>query len=268
MHLLRFAGLVLVLAVLAACAKKEQVSVPGAPGVVSGEQAKAGSMLAYSHQVHFEVAPESMAERVAAVRTACNDEQYGACSVLGIEQGSGSYPRASIKLRVVPTGVEPLIALAGDDGKLTERKTEAEDLAEAVSDVAGRMDLLQRERDSLIGYRQRDDLAVADMLTLSRRLAEIESDLHELNQTAANQQRRLETNLLRLEFRSNVAYDDGVDYSLGELWGTFVESLAEGVYDLAEYAGYLLPLVLLVFPIALLWRWAWRRVTGAHKRTA
>ncbi len=238
--------------------------MPGAS--VSGEVSKPGAMLAYAHEVGFEVAPDSMAARIAAVQSACNEERFGACSVLGIEQNTGDQPRSSIQVRAAPAGIEPLIALAADGSDIAERKTSAEDLADAVADVAAQRDLLRRERETLLGYTERKDLSVADLISLSQRLAEVESGLHELGQEAANQRRRIETNRLKIELRSNVEYNARSDHSLGDAWNSFIDSLVEGVFDTAQYAGYLLPLLMLIFPLALGWRWAWRRLTGAGRR--
>ena len=258
--------LLLIAVLLSACAESTSLR-PATPGAaVSGEVSKPGAMLAYAHEVGFEVAPDSMAARIAAVQSACNEERFGTCSVLGIEQNTGDYARASIRLRVVPAGVEPLIALAADGSELAERKTSAEDLADAVADVAAQRDLLQRERQTLQGYVERKDLSVSDLITLSQRLAAVESSLHQLAQEAANQRRRLESNHLRIELRSNVPYDDRSNYSFADLWDLMYESLLDGLFSVVEYGAYLLPLVLLIFPFALAWRWAWRKATGSARR--
>ena len=248
-----------------ACGKKSMLDADtdaGARAVVAGEIAKPGALLAYEHELSFVVAPDSMQRRITAVQTACSEEKYGACSVLGIESNTGNYATASIKLRMVPAGIENMIALAGERDAASTRKTKADDLADAVADVAAQQDLLQRQRDTLLTYVQRKDIAVADMITVSQQLASIESTLHGLAQQAADQRRRIETNLLTIDLRSNAAPARmASEFSFREAGWMFVDSLAEGATAAAEYAGFFLPLMLLVFPMALLWRWAWRRAT-------
>lgn len=247
------------------CSKKVVATEASEPNAIGGETAKPGALLAYEHNVRFEVAPDSIARRIAAVQVACNDERFGACSVLGISSTAGEQGSGEISVRVVPAGVEKLVALAGEGSGVAHRQTKAEDLADAVADVAGQQDLLTRQRASLIGFLDRKDLPVADLITVAQQLASVDSQLQALSQTAAQQRRRIETNLLQISLQSNVEATRTSDFTFTGAWHTFVESLAEGVDSAAESAGYLLPLALLFFPLALLWRWAWRFATRASR---
>lgn len=265
----RIFGFVLMLGVAAGCAKNASVAAGSQSEPVTGAVAKPGSALAYEHGIWFQVAPDSMSRRVTAVQTACTEERFGACSVLAIELGNGGSANAdaSIKLRSAPQGVEPLVALAAEGKAIWKRQTSAEDLADAVADVAGQQEMLRRQRERLLGYLQRKDVAVADMIAVSQQLASIESSLQALGQQSADQQRRIETNLLTITLFSDQEADSVSDVSFGEAWSTFVDSLAEGLTAAAEYAGFLLPLALLLFPMALLWRWGWRWATRRSRST-
>lgn len=255
--------LLLVCMLLALVACKKDVRGPADYGAADrvGEVAKPGSMLAYEHQLSFETPADALQERVDAVRAACAEERFGACSVLAIESSGGSYPRADLRLRAVPAAIDPLIELAGSGGRQTERKTQAEDLADAVTDVESQRDLLTRQRTQLLDFIERPDLGVSDLISLSQQLASIDSQLAALNQTAAQQRRRIETNLLQLSWRGP-DIEESRDW--GDVWERFVENLADGADNLAEYLGYFLPLMLAAFPLALGWRWAWRRATRSR----
>ena len=251
--------------VLVGCKAKVSATEDSEPNAVGGEVAKPGGLLAYEHEVSFEVAPDSIARRIAVVQAACNDERFGACSVLGIASTAGEQASGAISVRVVPAGVEKLVALAGEGSGVAQRQTKAEDLADAVADVAGQQDLLTRQRASLLGFIERKDLPVADLITVAQQLASVESQLQALSQTAAQQRRRIETNHLQISLQSNIPYEPPSDFTFAGAWGTFVDSLAEGADNAAESAGYLLPLAILFFPLALLWRWAWRFATRATR---
>ncbi len=259
---------ILILLSLGCAGKKASTDAGAEGGRVSGEAPKPGALLAYEHEIQFKVAPDTMNRRITAVQTACNEEKFGACSVLGINSSSGEYATASIVLRVAPAGVEPLVALASQGSAIDKRVTKAEDLADAVADVAAQQDLLRRQRETLLTYVARKDLAVGDMITLSQQLATVDSSLHGLSQQSADQRRRIETNLLTIELRSNVVARDKQSISIRDAWQTFSNSFVAGINDAAEYAGYLLPLLLLVFPLALIWRWLWRLATGKYRRAA
>ena len=114
---------------------------------------------------------------------------------------------------------------------------------------------------------ERRDLAAADLIALTQQVSAIDVELAALGRTDAEQRRRLETNRLTLSWRSDALVEDEDDDGFfAGLWTTFADSLEEGLDGAAEYAGYLLPVLLLAFPMALLWRFAWRRATGAHRR--
>lgn len=252
----RLLVLTLLLVVLIGC-KKELASAPNAgTDERVGELAKPGSMLAYEHALTFETPAQALQERVDAVRAACTEERFGACSVLAIE--SSGERRAALSLRAVPAAIDPLVELAGSGGRQIERQTRAEDLADAVQDVESQRDLLTRQRTQLLAFTERRDLGVSDLISLSQQLAGVDSQLADLNQTAAQQRRRIETNLLQLNWRSPYV-DESRDW--GEVWERFVDNLADGADNLAELLGYFLPLMLAAFPLALGWRWAWRRAT-------
>ncbi|MDP2325843.1 MAG: DUF4349 domain-containing protein, partial [Gammaproteobacteria bacterium] len=146
----------LLLGVLGAC-KKEAVMAPAATAGqgVEGVASKAGAFLAYAHVVRFEVEPAGIAGRISVLQSACNDERFGACSVLAMESTSGRQAKGSIAMRVVPAAVEELVKLGADGAEIASRRTSAEDLADAVADVADSQDLLTRQRAKLLEFSER-----------------------------------------------------------------------------------------------------------------
>jgi hypothetical protein len=251
----------LLLATLAGCSDKGGDSSGAA---LQGESNKAGSYLAYEHQVGIELPAERIAERLAATRAACLDERFGACSLIAAEQNSGEYPRGELTLRIVPSGVEKLTAFAAEGGEQTSRLTRAEDLAQVVADNRQQRDQLLRQQQTLQQYQSRDDLAVADLLALAKELAAIEVQLQALNQEAAQQQRRLDTNLLTLSFTS--PYQRSRLGLIGDAAARLLDNLAEGTAAVIEFVGYGLPFLVILFPLALLLRWLWRRITRNSAR--
>jgi len=249
--------LALAFGALPACAKK--VLAPPPPAAVAGEQSKAEAFLAYEHEIRVDLGDNSIATHVDAVREACTAERFGACSLLSVQQSAGNYPRGEIVVRIVPSGVEPLVKLAAEGGAIGNRSTRAEDLAEAVADNAHRRELLANQRERLQGFQAREDLAVADMLALSKELAELEVQLDAAAKESAQQRRRIETNRLTIGFTvPNVEADTSrIGSALKNLWNSF----DEGVADALEYLGYGLPFLALGLPLLLVLRWLWRRAT-------
>lgn len=174
--------------------------------------------------------------------------------------------RASISVRVVPEGVEPLTRLAAENGHVESTRTNAEDLADVVADTARQTQMLQTQRRTLSDYQTRDGLAVADLIALSGELAALETRLDALDRSAADQRRRIETHLLTIHIDDS-RRRSGAGRIAGALSG-FTESVAEGLAEALALLGYGLPFAILAFPLALLWRALWRRATRSRDRPA
>lgn len=228
-------------------------------GALQGERNKADSYLAYEHHVAIELPAERIGERIAATREACLSERFGACSLITAQQSSGQAPRGELTLRIVPDGVEAITLLASADGELTSRTTHAEDLAQTVADNRRQHEQLLRQQRTLQQFEKRDDLAVADLLALAREQAALDVQLQAIAQDAAQQQRRLDTNLLTLRFSS--PYERSPLGRIGEAFSRLQDNLAEGTANLIEFIGYGLPFLIVLFPLALGLRKLWRRLT-------
>lgn len=254
----RVIGLLLVL-LASACQKKSAVNSGGSAAEVA-QTASAGSFLAYEHALVFDTPIAQHAARLEAVRRACTASEFGACSVLEIQQSAAPWSGTRFRLRAVPAAIDPLIQRAGDGDSPVQRESKAEDLADAVSDTAARQALLTRQREQLVAFSERRDLSASDLIALAQQMAGIEAELHQLSGTAAHQQRRLETNLLSIQWRDPDAHQEK-EQSISGLLDTFLMGWRDGLESVAEQLGYFLPLLLVAFPIALTWRWAWRRLT-------
>ena len=243
---------------LAACSKKQEV----APGAMTGESSKVGAKLAYEHSVEFELPGAQIGSRVGAVREACDAQRFGACNVLRIQQGHGD---ALLVVRALPGAIEPLVALAGQGGRLASRETHAEDLADVVEDNRQKQMQLDAYAKRLDELAVRKDLAVADLISLSHEQAQVQQQREALQGEAAMQQRRLDTNLLSMRFHDADAGSRG--HRLGRSFGELFDRLVDGVDDALSTLAYGLPFLLLALPVGLAWRWGWRRITRRSKQT-
>ncbi|WP_409372414.1 DUF4349 domain-containing protein [Pseudomonas nitroreducens] len=240
----------------------------GAGVAFQGEAAKAGAFLAYEHQVGIRLASERIDAQLAASRDACQQDRFGHCDLIAIEQsGDSQMRRAHLVVRIVPEGVEKLVALAAEGGQLQSRSTQAEDLAQAVSDNQQLRDRLQREYQTLQSFQGRKDMSVSDLLALAKATAEVEQQLHAASQDAAQQQRRIATNLLTLDFSSE--YQPTGRWSrIGNAFSNSLEELTDGTVNAIQMAAFGLPILVVLLIAGLILRWLWRRLgrrRGAHK---
>nr|WP_165678095.1 DUF4349 domain-containing protein [Pseudomonas otitidis] len=255
----------LALIALAGCSPSDREASGGA--ALQGEASKPGAFLAYEHQVSIHLAAEAVAPRLAATREACNDGRFGNCELLAIEQNQGGYRAGQLVLRIVPEGVEKIVALAAEGGELQSRTTRAEDLAQAVGDNARTRERLERQYKTLQAFQARKDLAVADLLALAREMAELEVQLAANAQESAQQQRRIATNLLTLDFTTDQQRPSRLS-RIGEAAAGLLDNVTEGTAQALEMLGYGIPFVVILFPLALLVRGLWRRATGRNKAAA
>ncbi len=113
------------LAALYGCSAEHAESVSGNAGF-QGETGKPGTALAYEHRVGIRLPAARIDAQLAASRDACNSERFGQCDVLAIEQRGGIGHYAELTVRIVPDGVEKLVAAAAEGGTLESRQTRAE----------------------------------------------------------------------------------------------------------------------------------------------
>jgi Domain of unknown function (DUF4349) len=250
------AGLATVL-LLSGCSRK-MASEPQA--AARGEKQHSGSMLAYEQQLQLLLPAAAIPARLDAAREACEAARFGACNVLRLEQDD---THASLSLRIVPDGVEPLVKLAAQGGEVSRRTVSAEDLADAVNDNHRQQALLQAQQQRMAELAARRDIGVSDLIALGKEQAELESQLQAAEREAAAQQHRLNTNLVTLDFMPI-----GADSRASRLRISFAELLdhfVEGVADALNTLGYGLPFLIIAFPLLLLWRWLWRKMVNRRR---
>lgn len=242
----RILGSVGLLLLIVGCANKVGEMPAAAPqdaaSAMAGQANAPGSFLAYSHEASIQLPAEDIAVRLAAVRKSCMDKAHGECVVLGEQQNTGQWPSGQLVMRAEPRAIEPLVGVAADGAEISERSTQAEDLADAVRDNGLRRQRLEAQHARLGEFLARKDLKAEDLIALGNQLAQIEAELQMAAQESAQQQRRINTNLLTLNFQAR-----GVDIDRSEVRQAFQDSLE--VLDTS--VAVLVTAVVALFPFAL-----------------
>lgn len=254
----RWHVVVLVVAVgLTGCSKKMALPPPAA---LAGERSTNGAMLAYEHSMDINLDHGAIAGRMQAVRNACVQASFGPCNVLDLSENEAG---SSLTVRIVPEGVAKLSSLASEGGKVASHHMRAEDIGKAVRDN-------QRERAELETYAKRlddlsarKDLAVADLIALSREQAAVAEKRRGLEDTAATQQNRLDTNRVTFSFHDRDYQANG---ALGDLGENIKDQAREGLGEALPMLAYGLPFLVIAFPLALLWWGLWRWATRRWRR--
>lgn len=244
--------LAVLLLVLGAAGCSKEAKAPR----VAGSKASGGAMLAYTHSVSIRMSAEAIGARVSAVRDACTGGKFGACNLIDVRQRDGM---GHLEVRIVPEGVQGMIDLAAQGGRVTEHETQAEDIGPAVEQTQRDRAQLEQYTHRLDELAARKDLPASDLIALAHEQAEVAVKRQALDDTAAGQQRRLDTNLLTLGFSDSSRASYGGDAM--ETWDSIVDRTIEGFFDAVGLLGYGVPFLVIAFPLALFWRWGWRKAT-------
>ena len=116
---------------------------------------------------------------------------------------------------------------------------------------------LKNEHGRLLEYQQRRDLAVADLLTISQRLSEIEAGLEQANRDAAQQRRRIDTQLLTINIESTSSQRSRSE--IGRAFGDFGDIFTTSLAYLIRVVAGLLPVLIAGGVVLWLGRAWWRR---------
>ena len=256
----RGAWICIALFAISACSNKEMAA--GAPATSPAPpQSPRGAFLAYQHDVAIELAAADIPARLQAVQASCQSGKFGDCAVLDVRQSAGDAPSASLTVRIAPQGVEPIIAQAAQGAEIGSRSTHAEDLAQVMADNDLQQLRLQKEHAKLLEFQQRKDLAVADLLAISKQLSEIEAGLQTAQREGAQHRRRIDTQRVTLDFRP-----PGGQRGRSEIAQSFLDFgsiLSVSVaWMIRAFAG-LLPLLVVLSVVVFLWRRRRRHKIGS-----
>ncbi|HDS1039735.1 TPA: DUF4349 domain-containing protein [Stenotrophomonas maltophilia] len=252
---------VLLLAVVG-CAPQGDRAASASGAAAEAVASPDGAFLAYEHDVQIQLQAEQISPRIQQVAQACQSATFGDCAVLEVDQRSGERPSGEVKVRIAPKGVEPLIGLAGEGGQTQGRNTRAEDLAQQVADTALTKARLEKEHARLLSYQDRKDLKIEDLMAITTRLSEIEAGVEQANKDAAQQRRRIDTQLVTLHFDTTSGQRSRSE--IGEALSESGNILSLSVAFLIRAAAALLPVSI----VALLVGWGIRAWLRRRRRKA
>jgi hypothetical protein len=239
---------------------------PQSAGVM--QERKANNTLAYEHVLQIELAKELIAARVETVRAACMADSKTGCTLLEISNNEDSgVPEGRIQVRIAPSGVDTLQKLSSEGGRVTNRHTSAEDLAQPLADTERQLALLNLHRQRLTEFMNRKDMKVADLITVSRELATVQAQLEDFDSQHANLKRRVDTDLLSINWRAPISAYQSVQSPVLDALKSFGSNFTEAIGQAINFFAYALPwMVVIVIPGLILIRWFWKWL--AKRRSA
>ncbi|MFC4313487.1 DUF4349 domain-containing protein [Steroidobacter flavus] len=233
-----------------------------APAAQGGRQL---GTLAYEHSISIETSREVLPARVREIEAACNADRASNCTVLEVTlQSNQDLPSGHIRMRLAPDGVEPIITLASKDGEVTSRNTSAEDLAEPVADTERQIALMTLHRDRLTEFMKNKDIKIEQLITVSKELATVQSQLDSLSTQRANLRRRIDTELLTINLslprQTYLSEQSPVKDALRSFGSNFREAVAMVISFFAVLLPWLIVILPGLFFLRLFWQWIGRKL--------
>jgi hypothetical protein len=266
---------VVVTVVLGGCQQKQPSSAMGLAAQEASRWSPAntarGDTLAYEHTVAVELSKEVLSERLREIEAACKADSASNCTIIESALRSRErLPSASIRVRLAPAGVEALITLAGRNGRIVERTTQAEDLAQPVADTQRALALLGVHRDRLADIMKRKDLPIDQLITVSKELATVQAQFESANSTHANLRRRIDTDLLTIGLSPPMtdifSETTPVRDALRESGASFREALAMVIRFISASVPWLVVLLPSLILLRMFWRWLGRWLGRFERR--
>jgi hypothetical protein len=265
---------------LTGCHKKESFGVAAtaptaammaAPGAAPapGQAPERGATLAYEHEVSIELDRKLLPTRLREIESACAAGKPEGCTVLEVSlRTQEGYFTGTIRMRLAPSGVNPTIEQASQGGKLFSRSTRAEDLAQPIADTQRRLALMTTHRDRLAEIMKNKDLKVDQLITISKELATVQTQIDALSTDQATLRRRVDTHLLTLHLSPSEADYQARHTPISDSVRFFGRNFREAVADVIHFIAVLLPWTIVLLPGLFLLRafWSWIGRTLARRQ--
>jgi hypothetical protein len=266
-----FMGMVLAgatLSLLIGCSKRPQETLAlaaqapmmAAATVAVGQPAKRRDTLAYEHSVSVELDRRLVPTRLREIETACASGKPVECTVLEVTlHGQEDVFSGLIRMRIAPQGVDATIEAASQGGKLTARNTRAEDLAQPMEDTQRKLALMTTHRDRLAEIMKSKELKIEQLITVSKELATVQTEIDALSTTQAQLRRRVDTDLLTINLSPpRVAYfsqHTPIRDAFRAFGSNFREALGDVIYFIAVVAPWLVIGLPGLFLLRVFWLW-------------
>ncbi len=213
--------------------------------------------LSREHSIVVDVPQTELDTSFRRVAGRCTADSVHHCTILQSDLSSGQSPSGLIKLRIDPSAVEDLIGFASGLGKLEHRSTTVDDLADAIQDTQSRIDMLTNYRKQLLALQAKAGTNVEAAIKVASELSTVQSNLERAAGQAANQAKRVTTDILTINFA--VAEQRAFWRPARAAVQDFLGNLSNGISQAITAVAYIVPWLFVILPGLYLLRFLWRR---------
>ncbi len=219
---------------------------------------KHSEYLAYAHNIDIATAKDTLDRAHSTLVEKCNSDETLGCTILYSDVSRSDYPSASLRLRVIPSAVEPLITLAGEVGVVRRNSTTVEDLAEPIRDTKGNIKKLRSHLTDLENLRTQSKSDIRALIAVTAEIAKVTSQLETALGQEAHLLERVELQILNINF--SVDRRSSFFAPIGHALSEFSDDLSEGIAQAISGFAYLLPWLVVLIPLLMFVRFLWRKL--------
>ena len=217
--------------------------------------------LAYEHTVSIELDQATLPNRMREIQLACTSDKEFNCTLLDVSLRSATEtPSGTIRMRLASAGIDAFTATASKNGTVTDRLTHAEDLAEQVTDTERELTLLTTHRDRLSEFLKDRSLKIDQLITVSRELASVQTQLEAAATTRANLRRRIDTELLTLNLSVPANVVSAQRTPVRDALRTFGADFTDAIAQVIRFIAAVIPWLVVIVPGIILLRLFWRTI--------
>lgn len=221
------------------------------------EQKSNSQYLAYIHRLSIDLPAAEIAGAHKKVVESCLADKQFQCTILHTELSDGRYKSGSVNVRILPDGVDFIIGIAKSSGDISRQSTDVEDLTDAIVDNKKRLEMLTDYRDRLLVLDKQSVDDIESLVKIASELSTVQSDLEYATGEKAKLLQRVGMDIVNLRFESerNRSFSESISNALID----FSDNLSEGIATTITFIAFLLPMLLILVPVAFLLKWVWQK---------
>ncbi len=240
---------ILLIAIAACSAESDYQELIPAPQVAAAmengrslslnRQKSKSAYLSYEHSLEFEVSQEMVEAVYRQLSEACSQATAKSCQLLSSHLNKGDYYSAYLQLRLTPNQIDGMIELAGTFGHLVSRRTQVEDLQEAIVDQGKRLEMLHQYRQRLQKLEQHSTESLDSLIRIAKELSQVQTDLEYAEGQKAKLIKRTQMDILNI--RLSEAADSSFWGGISDSFSYFFDNLSAAISQVITGIAYILP---------------------------
>jgi hypothetical protein len=225
----------------------------------SSAKRQSSKYLAYRHRVQIALTEKQIDPVFKKITAYCNNDTTYKCTLLHSSLNTGEHTSANIRLRILPKGIPQILELASQQGKISNRSTDVDDLQSAIVDNKKRLEMLIKYRNNLTALEEKSNNNINSLIKITKEIARVQSQIEYAQGAKARLLQRTQTDILNISLHPNSQTAPSFWEPILDALKHFTTSLSEGIASSIYALAYLLPLGLMGLLFFFMGKAIWRK---------